>query len=75
MYVNLQLMNLGAVREVVVENDDGGHTIFIDERLSQEAREEAYRHAMKHIEEDDFAKNGDADRIEYYRHRSEAAQS
>ena len=68
MYINLQLMNLGPVHEVVVENEDGGHTVFIDERLSQEARVKAYRHAMKHIEEDDFARNGDVNEIEYARH-------
>lgn len=56
MYVNIQLMHLGKVREVVVENEDGGHTVFIDDRLSEEGRREAYTHAMRHINGDDFSK-------------------
>lgn len=68
MYVNIQLMHLGKVREVVVENEDGGHTVFIDDQLSAEARKKAYRHAMKHIEEDDFGKHGDVGSIEREAH-------
>ena len=68
MYVNIQLIRLGRVNEVVVENEDGGHTVFIDDQLSQEARLKAYRHAMRHIEDDDFGKHGDAGRIEREAH-------
>lgn len=68
MYINLQLMHLGKVREVVVENEDGGHTVFIDDRLSDEAKRNAYRHALRHIEEDDFGKHGDVGGIEAEAH-------
>lgn len=68
MYINLQLIRLGKVREVVVENEDGGHTVFIDDQLSAEARKKAYRHAMKHIEGDDFGKHGDVGTIEREAH-------
>lgn len=68
MYVNVQLLHLGNVREVVVENEDGGHTIFIDDRLSGDAQKKAYRHALRHIEEDDFGKHGDVGEIEREAH-------
>ncbi len=70
MYVNIQLMHLGKVREVVVENEDGGHTVFIDDRLSEEGRRKAYTHAMKHIKEDDFGKHGDVGAIEREAHKN-----
>ena len=68
MDVNIQLMHLGPVNEVVVENEDGGYTVFIDDRLSDEGKKKAYRHALRHIEADDFAKHGDADQIERETH-------
>ena len=68
MYVNVQLVHLGKVREVVVENEDGGHTVFINEQLSEEARRAAFHHAMSHIEHDDFFAHGNADEIEGDRH-------
>lgn len=43
------------VNEVVVENEDGGYTVFIDDRLSDEGKRNAYRHALRHIEADDFS--------------------
>lgn len=65
MYVNVQLIHLGrGINEVVVQNEDGGHTVFIDEQLSDQARKSAYRHAMRHIEEDDFGRHGDVQEIE-----------
>ncbi|MBR3278216.1 MAG: hypothetical protein IKG01_04790 [Lachnospiraceae bacterium] len=65
MYVNVQLIHLGrGINEVVVQNEDGGHTVFIDEQLSDQGRKNAYRHAMRHIEEDDFGRHGDVQEIE-----------
>lgn len=74
MYINLQLMHLGAVNEVVVENEDGGYTVFIDDRLSDEGKRDAYRHALRHIEADDFVKHGDVDQIELEAHTKEPRQ-
>lgn len=35
---------------------DGGYTVYIDSRLSHEKVLEAYKHAVEHIENDDFGK-------------------
>ncbi len=65
MYINIQLIHLGkGVREMVFENEDGGHTVFIDDQLAPEAMRAAYRHALRHIEEDDFGRHGDVQEIE-----------
>lgn len=55
------------VHEFVVPCPDG-YTIYINEKLDDEAREKAYRHALEHIEFNDFEKS-DADWIEADRHR------
>lgn len=62
------MMNMpGSVRECVTPNSDGSYTIFINDTLSPEARIKAYRHAMGHIEGNDFEK-ADADEIERTAH-------
>lgn len=53
--------------EAITENEDGSHTIFINNNLSMAKRLKAIRHAMKHIKENDFEKN-DVQDIEYKRH-------
>lgn len=69
MYVNVKLLHLGkGVREIVFENEDGGHTVFIEEQLAPEAQRKAFLHAMRHIEEDDFGKHGNVGRIEAEAH-------
>ena len=73
MYVNVQLLHLGTVREVVVQNEDGGHTVFINDRLSDRGRKEAFEHALEHIREDDFGKHGSATEIEAERHKKPGA--
>ncbi len=71
MYINVKLIHLGkGVREVVVENEDGGHTVFIEDQLSGSAQRDAYRHALKHIRENDFGKFGDVGDIERETHES-----
>lgn len=42
--------------EMVFENEDGSYTIMINSRLSCDGQLKAYRHAMHHIENDDFSK-------------------
>lgn len=44
-----------------------GYTVYIDERLGYEQQREAYRHAIKHIRENDFEKE-DVDEIEINAH-------
>lgn len=43
-------------RESVTENEDGSFTVFINSRLSSNMQLEAYQHALRHIEENDFEK-------------------
>lgn len=44
------------VCEIVVENDDGSFTIFIDSSITKERQIKAYMHALKHIHNNDFEK-------------------
>lgn len=44
-----------------------GYTVYIDDSLSDEEKREAYNHAMKHIERNDF-ENTDIQEIEYEAH-------
>lgn len=45
----------GPIREAVTPCD-GGYTVYIDESLTDEARERAYRHALRHIVRGDFGR-------------------
>lgn len=45
-----------------------GFTIYIDARLDNIQRQEAYRHALRHIQNDDFSKT-DVQEIEYEAHK------
>ena len=42
------------IEEAVTQNDDGTHTIVINDRISDAAAVRAYRHALRHIERSDF---------------------
>lgn len=50
--------------EIVTENADGSFTIFINAKMSFERQQEAYQHAMRHIEGNDFEKT-DVQKIEH----------
>lgn len=52
---------------MVILNEDGSYTIFINSRLNYEQQMKAYLHAMKHIVGDDFQKE-DVQHIEYLAH-------
>ena len=69
-YINTNIVDIPdtQVREFVTENADGGHSVFINARLSHSAQLKAYDHAMKHIENHDFEKD-DVQRIEAEGHR------
>lgn len=45
-----------------------GYTVYIDVKLSYEEQLDAYRHAMKHINGDDWGSDLPADEIEGIRH-------
>ena len=66
---NCQIIYLDGMEtnEAITENEDCTYTIFINNNLSMEKRLEAIRHALEHIEENDFGKH-DVQEIEYKRH-------
>lgn len=68
-YINVQMMDLKStkIKETVTSNEDGSYTIFLNSRFTQEQLNDAYIHAMGHIDRDDFNK-GSADVIEAYAH-------
>lgn len=43
-------------KEMVIPNEDGSYTIFINSRLNHEQQVKSYYHAMKHIAGEDFDK-------------------
>lgn len=57
-------------KEMVTENPDGSYTIFINARFSYDTQLKAYRHAMQHIENQDFEKT-DVQVIEAIAHKEE----
>lgn len=57
-------------KELVTENEDGSYTILINARLSYEGQLQAYEHAMKHINSNDFQKE-DVQKIEAVAHNTE----
>lgn len=55
--VNCNIINFpNGGNEMVVKNEDGSYTILINAKLSDRGRIEAYEHALKHIENEDFEK-------------------
>lgn len=57
-------------QEVVMPCADGNYTVYIDARLDNIQRQEAYQHALRHIQNDDFSKT-DVQSIEYEAHRKD----
>ena len=71
MDVNTKVIDMDVlVPEQIVKNRDDSYTIFINARLSHNKQLEAYKHALKHIENGDFEKD-DADGIELDAHNME----
>lgn len=69
MDINTQLIDMDVlVSEQISKNSDGSYTIFINARLSHERQIEAYAHALRHIQENDFEKEN-ADQIEVEAHK------
>ena len=72
--VNTFLMDMDVlIPEHVIANSDGSYTVLINSRLTHERQQEAYSHAMKHIERKDFEKT-DADNVELIAHDLEIAK-
>lgn len=55
------------ISEAVTENCDGSYTIFLNSRMNKQKQRDSYRHALKHIEGDDFNKS-DVNSIEKQAH-------
>ncbi len=69
VYVHLMDMP-GNTKEAVTENPDSTYSVFINSRLSQEEQLKAFRHAVKHIDRNDFT-NYNVQIIEYQSRSSE----
>ena len=59
-----------SVSEFVTKNPDNTYSVFINAKLSREARMGAFRHAMRHISCNDFEKC-DVQKIECEAHKIE----
>lgn len=66
--INTQIIDMDVlVGEQVIKNNDDSYTILLNARMSHERQLECYRHALLHINNNDF-EMGNADRIEYIAH-------
>ena len=65
MEIIVQFLDLPeTVAEMVTENEDGTHTIFLNSKMTCEKQRKAYLHALDHIERDDFRSGLTAQEIE-----------
>ena len=60
------------VDEAVTPNEDGTHTVIINDRITEEKARRAYAHALRHIEAGDFQSGEDAQTIERRAHDESA---
>ena len=70
IFVELVDLKDSPAEEVVVQNEDGSYTVFINARIAYERQQEALEHAMRHIDNDDFNKE-DIQQIEAIAHQIE----
>ena len=54
--------------ESVTPNEDGSYSVFINARAASNKQREAYLHALKHIENDDFSSSESVQAIEARAH-------
>ncbi len=68
MDINTQLIDMDVlVGEQIIKNRDDSYTILLNSRLSHERQLECYRHALNHIQNNDFEK-GNSNIIELEAH-------
>ena len=66
--INTRLIDMDVlIGEQVIKNNDDSYTILLNARLSHERQLECYRHALLHINNEDFSKYN-ADKIEFDAH-------
>lgn len=67
--INVQVLDMDPkVPEQLVRNSDDTYTIFLNARLSKESHVKSYFHALRHIKDQDFAKD-DVQDIEHFAHK------
>ncbi len=67
--VNCNIINFpNSGNEMVIKNEDGSYTILINAKLSDQGQLLAYKHALKHITNEDFEKI-DVQEIEHAAHK------
>lgn len=74
--VNVSIIDFKNIpgKEMVTENEDGSYTVLINARLSYEGQLQAYKHALRHINSNDFQEQeADVQKIEYNAHGINAA--
>lgn len=68
--VTTRLINLPTtIRAFTARDTEGDFNIYLNARMNDIQRMEAYQHEMRHIINDDFYKNGSIDAIEAHLHR------
>ena len=74
--VFVEIIDLGptSIPETIVKNDDGSYTIFINARYSFEKQQESVRHALGHLQHNDFEKESPQS-VEYEAHQLPLARS
>lgn len=68
VFVQFIDFNTVKVAEAVCKNEDGSYTVFLNSRLNHERLNEAYLHALNHIQREDFYSDVPADCIEALSH-------
>ena len=69
IHVHLMPFRNPKFHEAVTVNDDGSYSIFINANMASNQIEQAYHHAMTHINENDFEKH-DIQQIESEAHEN-----
>lgn len=68
MNVNTRLVNMDVlIEEQVIKNTDDSYTVLLNARLTHERQLEAYYHAIRHIQNNDYEKE-DVNKIEFDAH-------
>lgn len=68
-YIRVFLVDLPhTTKGLTVKNNDGGYTILINSRLSEQMQCEAYDHEIAHINNGDFENMYDVSILEHVRH-------
>ena len=71
MKINVQLIDFPVgshSHESVTPNEDGSYTVFLNARDASNIQQQAYLHALKHIEDDDFYSSDSVQAIEAKTH-------